>query len=75
MKTIKKLSDFQNENQLVISQLDKLNIIGGRTIEITNESHATECQDGSLGGDSETWVYNDSNGMRVPIGSTSDWNG
>lgn len=71
MKHLKKMSDFQIENQNVISDLNMFEIRGGKALaECCNENYTTQCPDGQ-GTDSESWIYDDSNG-RTPIKGTID---
>ncbi len=77
MKHLKKMSDFLLENQNVISSLNLLEVRGGKqavgvadAIDTTNENYTTQCSDGH-GTDTESWVYDDTNG-RVPIKGTID---
>jgi hypothetical protein len=71
MKTLKKMSDFCYENQNEISNLEKIQIRGGRSAECCNETHTTQCPDGQ-GTDTESWIYNDAGGRRVPVLGTLD---
>ena len=68
MKKLKKLSDFQIENCEAISTLEMVTIKGGKlpAAECCNESWSTQCPDGA-GSDTESWIYSDANGGRVPL--------
>ena len=60
MKTLKNLKDFQNENQGAISELQMVEVVGGKSQDcVCKEDWAT------TGGDNDHWEYLDtSNGAK-----------
>jgi len=67
MKNLKNLNDFQNENQSAISELQMIEVIGGRSEDcVCKEDY------GTTGGDNDHWEYLDtSNGKKFLSHSVS----